>query len=156
LGAYKDVRRSLEFVQGGAAFSLTPEQIVHERALRPHLRRFGRLTHAELAPYYRTAAAVVLPSTAEGFGLPVIEALSCGAPVVATDLPVLREVGGDAADYCALHDLDAWRTAVLRVLDEPSSVRREARLRRAASYSWNAHAKTIVAGHERRARRQAR
>jgi glycosyltransferase involved in cell wall biosynthesis len=155
-GALKDARPGVEFVQVGATFSASQEQLVDELGLRPHLRRFGRLSHAALAPYYRTAAAVVLPSSAEGFGLPVIEALSCGAPVVATDLPVLREVGGDAVDYCTLDDLDAWRAAVLWVLDEPPSARREARLARAASYTWDVHAKTIVARHERASRAPAR
>jgi glycosyltransferase involved in cell wall biosynthesis len=149
-GALHRARPELEFVQVGATFSDAQEQLVLELGIGPRLRRFGRLSHAELAPYYRTARAVVLPSTAEGFGLPVIEALSCGAPMVASDLPVLREVGGGAVDYCRLDDLDAWCAAVLRVIDEAPGARRDVRLERAASYSWQAHARTIVAEHERR------
>ena len=60
----------------------------------------------------------MLPSDAEGFGLPIIEALACGAPVIASDLPVLREVGGDAVRYCAVGDVDAWSSAIVDVIRE--------------------------------------
>ena len=56
------------------------------------------LTRGQLAALYRRAAAVLVPSEAEGFGLPVVEALACGAAVVASDIPALREVAGDAAE----------------------------------------------------------
>ena len=51
---------------------------------------------ATLAAIYRRASLVLVPSEAEGFGLPVAEALACGVPLLASDIPVLREVGGDA------------------------------------------------------------
>ena len=49
-----------------------------------------------------------MPSEREGFGLPVLEALACGTPVVASDIAALREVGGYAAVYCPLDDIEAW------------------------------------------------
>jgi glycosyltransferase involved in cell wall biosynthesis len=76
------------------------------------------LSPAELAVIYRRATLVLLPSEAEGFGLPVIEALASGTPVLASDLPVLREVGGDAADYAPVADLDAWVARVRELLIE--------------------------------------
>ena len=69
-----------------------------------------------LAAVYRRAALVLQPSDAEGFGLPVAEALACGATVLASDLPALREVGGDAAAYCPVGDIDAWTTAAAALL----------------------------------------
>jgi glycosyltransferase involved in cell wall biosynthesis len=147
--AVRESRSELELVQVGGTLSESQERLVDELGLRPHLRRLSDLTRDELSALYRRARAVLLPSTAEGFGLPLIEALSCGAPVVASDLAVLREVGGEAVDYCPVSSIDAWRTAVLRELDAPRGERTDVRLKKAASYSWHAHAKTIVAGHER-------
>ncbi|GAC1439632.1 MAG: glycosyltransferase family 1 protein [Mycobacteriales bacterium] len=65
------------------------------------------------------AAALVLPSRDEGFGLPVLEALSAGTPVVASDLAVLREVGGTVTTYAEPGDPSAFAAALLQVLDDP-------------------------------------
>lgn len=149
VAAVREQRPELELVQVGGTFSDAQERLLDELALRPHLRRLSGLTRSELAALYRRARAVLMPSTAEGFGLPITEALSCGAPVIASDLPVLREVGGEATDFCPVNALDAWRTTVLRALDTPPGTRADVRLRWAATYSWHAHASTIVAGHGR-------
>ena len=79
------------------------------------------LTRAELAEVYRRAAVVLVPSEAEGFGLPVIEALACGAAVVASDIPALREAGGPAAVYAPVGDVGAWADAVAKVLADPAA-----------------------------------
>lgn len=71
-----------------------------------------------LASVYRRAALVLQPSEREGFGLPVAEALACGAPVVSSDIPALREAGGAGAVYCRVGDLDAWTAAVGTLLRE--------------------------------------
>ncbi len=65
------------------------------------------------------ASALVLPSRDEGFGLPVVEALAAGTPVLASDLPVLREVGGDDARYAAAGDPEAFADGLRRLLDSP-------------------------------------
>jgi glycosyltransferase involved in cell wall biosynthesis len=65
------------------------------------------------------ASALVLPSLDEGFGLPVLEALSAGTPVVASDLPVLREVGGAVVTYAEAGDPAAFAAALQQVLDDP-------------------------------------
>src|SRR5207244_4542801 len=67
-------------------------------------------------------------SAREGFGLPVIEALAAGTPVVASDLGVLREVGGAAAEYCPIGNVEAWREKVSALLHE----------RRSAPRAWTA------------------
>jgi len=106
---------------------------------------------AVLAAVYRRASLVLQPSEAEGFGLPVAEALACGAPLLASDLPVLREVGGDAPVYRPVGDVAAWVDAALSVLAEvarPSPswlARREAGIARARLYSWTAHADRLAA-----------
>jgi glycosyltransferase involved in cell wall biosynthesis len=97
-----------------------------------------------LAALYRRARIVLLPSEAEGFGLPLIEALACGAPVLASDIPVLREVGGDAASYCPVGDVDRWVEAVRSTLRGPSAADRSARVARAAQFSWRRHAEIVL------------
>jgi glycosyltransferase involved in cell wall biosynthesis len=76
----------------------------------------------------------VLPSRDEGFGIPVIEALAAGTPVVASDLPVLREVGGDVVTYAEPGNPAAFAAALQGVLDAPG----DAGPRRAhgAAYTW--------------------
>ena len=98
-----------------------------------------------LAAVYRRAALVVQPSEAEGFGLPVAEALACGALVLASDLPALREVGGDAVRYCPVGDVPAWTRAAVALL-EPAvrHARRDAGLARAELFRWSRHARQLA------------
>jgi glycosyltransferase involved in cell wall biosynthesis len=103
------------------------------------------LSRAELAALYRNANVVVLPSRAEGFGLPVTEALASGGTVVASDIPVLREVGADAVLYRPVSDLPAWVDAVSQVLDaRPGVPDAGVRLARANRYTWARQAETIL------------
>jgi glycosyltransferase involved in cell wall biosynthesis len=112
-----------------------------------HDRGLGRQT---LAAYYRRAAIVLQPSGAEGFGIPILEALACGAVVVASDLPALREVGGDAVIYCPVANVEAWSEAVVKLLEQPGSApARSLRLHQAARFSWRSHASVIGAAYAR-------
>jgi glycosyltransferase involved in cell wall biosynthesis len=92
----------------------------------------GYVSKTELADLYRGAAALVLPSRFEGFGLPVLEAMACGTPVVAAPEPALREVAGDAAVYAEDGDFAA---AVGRALDERERLS-AAGLERSRLFSW--------------------
>ncbi|HEV3167949.1 MAG TPA: glycosyltransferase, partial [Isosphaeraceae bacterium] len=111
---------------------------------------FPFLDRALLAAVYRRAALMLQPSEAEGFGLPVAEALACGAPVLASNLPALVEVGGEAAVYRAVGDLSAWSEAALGLLTERQAqneawhARRAAGMARAALFTWPAHARALV------------
>ncbi|NJL29806.1 MAG: glycosyltransferase family 4 protein, partial [Thermoanaerobaculia bacterium] len=72
------------------------------------LHTYGYLDNAHVAALYERALFVVLPSIYEGFGLPAVEAMSAGVPLVASDIPVLREIAGEAALYVAPDDIEAW------------------------------------------------
>jgi len=71
-----------------------------------------------LLTLYRGAAALLLPSTAEGYGYPPLEAMACGAPAIVADIPVLRETTGGAAMTCPADDVAAWQRAMRAMLDE--------------------------------------
>jgi glycosyltransferase involved in cell wall biosynthesis len=77
----------------------------------PDVTLTGRVPDEDLAAIYSGARALVFPSDDEGFGLPTVEALACGTPVVATDLPVLREVLGDRATFVEAGDLEGLLAA---------------------------------------------
>jgi alpha-1,3-rhamnosyl/mannosyltransferase len=78
----------------------------------------GYVGEGELAALYRQAAVVVFPTLYEGFGLPAVEAQHAGAPLVCSDLPVLREVAGEGALYAPAHDATAMALAIHRVLTD--------------------------------------
>ena len=63
----------------------------------------------------------LLPSESEGFGLPVLESLACGTPVVLSDIPALREIGGPAATFCPVADVERWTEAILGLIEERQS-----------------------------------
>src|SRR4030095_11300227 len=99
----------------------------------------GSRTQAELPPFCRRAACALSLSLAETFGITQVEALACGAPLVASDIPVAREICGDAAVLVPPRDPDAVAAAVKRVLDEPAwraELGRRA-IERAAAFTWD-------------------
>jgi glycosyltransferase involved in cell wall biosynthesis len=98
----------------------------------------GYVGAAEMAALYHGAELVAFPSFYEGFGLPAIEALRAGAPLVASDLPVLREVAGDAALYAPPDRPDLWADRIAELLAD-SRLREEMKRRgraRAGLFDW--------------------
>jgi glycosyltransferase involved in cell wall biosynthesis len=144
----------LRLVQQGAALNEAQRAQVARLGIGDALLQPPKLDRATLAGLYRRARGVLVTSEAEGFGLPVIEALACGAPVVASDLPVLREVGGDVVTYVPVGDLGAWTEAAHHVLESPEpDTGRSQRISRGRGYSWEAHARIILATYHRLAPR---
>ncbi len=118
------------------------------------LRHPGYVDDDALAALYRRALAVVCPSLYEGFGLPLVEALAAGVPVLASDLAVFREVAGDAAVFLPADDAAAWRRALAELAGDASlRARLGARGReRARAFDWAAAAARTRAVLERAAR----
>ena len=107
----------------------------------------GLVPSARLAALREGARAVLVPSRKEGFGLPVLEALSAGVPVLASDTPALREVGGGAATYLPLGDPAAWGRAISEAAAAPAGERAEqadAGRLRAAGFSWERTARATL------------
>jgi alpha-1,3-rhamnosyl/mannosyltransferase len=119
------------------------------------LERLGYVEDEELAQLYRGAELLACPSLYEGFGLPILEALSVGCPVVCSDLPVFREVAARAALYVESTDTTAWQVALSGLLadDEAREELRAAGLRRSQEFSWEqAASRTLEVGRQAAAR----
>jgi glycosyltransferase involved in cell wall biosynthesis len=136
-------------VRAGGA--LTPEQaaLADRLGVRRHLIELPHLTRPVLAAVYRRVHAVLLPSEREGFGLPLLEALACGTPVIATDLPVFREIAGPAAVYCPLSEPAAWAERIVETAaeaenPEEAESRRRRGMAQAARFSWHEHARALA------------
>nr|WP_232372363.1 glycosyltransferase [Acuticoccus mangrovi] len=111
------------------------------RALDRHVYEAGAVPDEALDVLRRNATALLMPSFVEGFGMPVTEALAVDTPVIASDIPVFREVVGDAAELIDPTDGPAWRAAILDYA-APDSPRRAAALARAqrfAAPTWQSH-----------------
>jgi glycosyltransferase involved in cell wall biosynthesis len=111
----------------------------------------GFVSQEDLPWYYRAAALFVYPSMFEGFGLPVLEAMASGTPVVTTTASSLPEVAGDAALLVDPGDIEQLAAAMNRCLDEPDLVAdlRAAGIRRAAGFSWERTAHATADLHRR-------
>ena len=102
----------------------------------------GRISENELADEYRNASALFFPSRIEGFGLPVVEALYFGTPVVATDIPVLREVGGPGSKYFEMDNIDEAVDQLCTIIEsrEISQAMSQSGIEHAAQFTWSATA----------------
>jgi len=110
-------------------------------AIRGHVIELPRCDDATLMAYMRSARALLFPSFVEGYGLPLVEALACGTPVIASDLAVFRELAGDIPDYLSPIDGLGWLRAVEDYARDESP-RRKAQLARLAGWappSWKDH-----------------
>jgi glycosyltransferase involved in cell wall biosynthesis len=100
------------------------------RNLPPNIRFAGYVDEHEKAALISEAHGVIMPSFAEGFGVPIIEALAANTPVLCSDIPVFREVAGELADYFDPFSTDSIRASVTRALARQEEWRRRIRERR--------------------------
>jgi alpha-1,3-rhamnosyl/mannosyltransferase len=119
--------------------------------LAPHVRLLGAVPDADLPSVYAGASCFVLPSVYEGFGLPLAEAMAAGVPAVASDIPALREVGGEAVRYADPRDPASFAAAIREALDDRqgSLLRAAAGRGRARRFRWDACARETLAVYRR-------
>ena len=122
--------------------------LVRELQLEPWVDLRVWVAADELERLASTATALVVPAFAEGFGLPILEAMGSGLPVVISDLPVFREVARDAAIYFDPADIASIAGAITRLVTEPDlrSQLHDAGLRRASEFSWSRVASETLEG----------
>jgi glycosyltransferase involved in cell wall biosynthesis len=151
LDVFARVRKpGLKLLQVGGEWTPQQRTQIEKLKIGESVVQAARLPREIVAALYRGAAVVIQPSESEGFGLPVIEALACGAPVVASDIPVLREVGGDAVVYCPVADVGRWSEVICGLLNGRTVAPPvEKRLAQAAKLSWQRHADTIAGAYRR-------
>ena len=137
-------------VRVGGPFTLAQMKLARDLNVETAVAVLPFVERAVLAAIYRRAALVLITSEGEGFGLPLVEAMACGAPVIASDLAVLREVGGDNVQFAAVGDVPAWTEIALRLIRDRSGdpatcdARRTVALKHAATFSWSEYARRYV------------
>ena len=128
-----------------------PKQLVEELHLEKKVRFLGRVTDLELVTLYSMATLFAFPSFFEGFGVPPIEAMACGTPVITSNTSALPEVAQDAALLVDPYDIDALADALTR-LTEDASLREELRQKgyeRAKQYTWAMSARKMLAVYQK-------
>jgi glycosyltransferase involved in cell wall biosynthesis len=115
--------------------------------LAPYVRFLGATADEDLPGVYAGAACFVIPSLHEGFGIALAEAMAAGVPAVASDIPALREVGGETVRYADPHDPASFAAAVREALDDRqgSQLRAAAARGRARRFRWDACAQATLA-----------
>lgn len=135
---------SLRLVKVGGPWAPEHEALIRSEELASAIEVRSDLSRSELAELYRGARLVLHPSDAEGFGLPLLEALACGAVVVASEIPAHVEVGGAAVVFCPPGQPEAWVKVCGALLDGTLEVpSRAGRLHHARRWSWAEHARRI-------------
>ena len=154
LRVFASVRREIadvRLLRVGGALTRDQLQLARELGVENAMVVLPSLSRPVLAAAYRRADLLLHTSEAEGFGLPLIEAMACGCPVIASDLPVLREVGGSAAAYCPVADVEVWTETVVQLLNERMQASDDWELRRrysmanSARFSWSQTARQTAA-----------
>jgi len=128
---------------------LTPEQSTLARSLGvlAHIDQLENIDTHLLGACYRRASVLLQPSDAEGFGLPVLEALACGTPVVASDIASLREVGGNVSTYCPIAEINSWTVVVNKILSfdrQTRSLNRSRGIEHTSRFTWTNYSNRMI------------
>ena len=115
----------------------------------------GFVSDADLGGWYSAADLFAFPSYYEGFGLPAVEAMRCGTPVLASDSSCFPEVIGEAGVLLPPHDISAWASTIVDLLNDSSRLQTHSRLglARAAEFTWSRTAQATHAVYREAAQR---
>jgi glycosyltransferase involved in cell wall biosynthesis len=142
--AHQNAGMEFQVVMFGSSGS--PEFTNSVEAYNLNVTRLGYVKAPDLATLFRHAHAFIMPSLYEGFGLPLVEAMSCGCPVITSNRGSLPEVAGTGAQCFDAFDIQAMAAAVVRLLRSPDELeqKRSDALRRAADFSWDRTAQATL------------
>ena len=143
-------------IGGGKGWLFEPiSQLVESMGLTNDLLFAGYVPAADLPGLYSGADALLLPSQYEGFGLPLLEAMACGAPVVSSNASSLPELAGDAALLIDPDDAEGFTAAIRQLIDQPNlaSILRQRGLLQARKFTWQAAARQTAELYTKIARR---
>lgn len=132
--------------RGGHNYDREIEHIIRARDLGEAVHFPGYVDDADLPAIYAAARLLVLPSRYEGFGVPIIEALAAGTPVIASDIPPFREVGGEAVRYFPLDDIAVLTDTMYTFSMDTDARKRALSLgqERSRVFSWESSADTLM------------
>ena len=142
-----DTPRLLIIGQRGWEADAVFEILDHSEKLRRHVIELNHCSDEELVKHLGSARALLFPSFAEGYGLPLIEALAAGVPAIASDLPVFRETCSNIPTYLGPMDTRGWEAAILEYA-RPDSSERQAQLERMDGFcppTWESHFRNVEA-----------
>lgn len=143
--AFKDIKEVSLYIVG--SYNRVFTQQAGYTASQDNIRYVGRVSDNELVRLYNQATCFLFPSIYEGFGLPPIEAMNCGCPVLASDIPVLREVCGGAAIFFNPNDTKSIQNAIQQFLKLDEEERKRLQdfgYKNAQRFSWEKSAQHII------------
>lgn len=111
----------------------------------------GYVPDEALPFWYNSSLALVYPSIFEGWGLPIVEAMACGAPVIVSNVSSMPEAAGDAGVCLPPDDISAWTAALARAVEDPTwrATSRERSLRRATQFTWHTTARSTLESYKK-------
>lgn len=130
---------------GGKGWKTKTTQAALDAAVEAgeNIKHLGFIDQEDSPALYQGASLFAFPSLYEGFGMPIMEAMASGTPVIASDIPVLREVGGNYATYANPLDPESFRDAIVAALRTPTPSREKLQ-KNISRYSWENNVKNII------------
>ena len=140
------LRHDLKLVVVGSEWTKQEAELLSKLGIRPRVQMLGRIDDKQLCDLYNQARAFVYPSHYEGFGLPLLEAMACACPVVASSIPSTREVAGDIPFYFEAGKpeslIEALDVCIEKNRRDPNQVK--AGLLWVKKYSWQKTAQAMI------------
>ncbi len=144
--ASKRMNSGARLIRVGAPLNADQKRLASELGVSGNIVELPFIPPDLLAAVYRRALVVLVPSEAEGFGLPLLESMACGTPVIASDLAALRETGGSAPEFYPIGDITSWAEGVSRMAGDPEHRKKRvaAGVARAAEFSWAGNTREVI------------